>query len=267
MSKEVKTKTSSKPKTNSKKNTTSKKKQTKSNKKVIIRIEGLTKSFKSGFKSNEVHKGVTFDIYDGETLAIIGANGAGKTVLMETLVRIQKQNSGNITYNFDGMDPFEEIGMQFQDADSNSNLTPLELINFIKKMYGKKVDNGQLEEMLDVFGIRPYLKKRIKKLSGGQKQRVNLLLATMHNPKFLILDEFITGLDILSVRDILEYIAKLKEKNNSTLVIISHQPQEIEKLAERIVILKDGVITDEYSNDEVRKKWKGDFTNFLIESI
>ncbi len=268
MSDSKKVKVQSKQKTSSKNSSVLKMKKTQTNKqKAIIKVEDLTKSFKSGLKSNNVHKGVTFNIYEGETLAIIGANGAGKTVLMETLVRIQKQNSGKITFDFNGLDPFEEIGMQFQDADSNSNLTPLELINFIKKMYGEKVDKNQLEEMLDVFGIRSYIKKKIKQLSGGQKQRVNLLLATMHNPKFLILDEFITGLDILSVRDILEYISNLKERNESTLVIISHQPQEIESLADRIIILKDGVITEEYTHEEVKKKWKGDFTNFLLESI
>ncbi len=243
------------------------KKNSKNNSKVIIKVEDLTKSFKTKLKINEVHKGLTFNIYEGETLAIIGANGAGKTVLMETLVRIQKQNSGKITFDFNGLDPFEEIGMQFQEIDLNSDLSPKVLIKFMKKFYGNKVVQEQLEEMIDVFGIRPYIKKKIKKLSGGQKQRVNLLLATMHNPKFMILDEFITGLDVLSVKDILEYIAKLKEKNNSTLVIISHQPQEIKTLSDRVLILKDGIIYNEYTNEEIDKEWKGDFNAFVLDSI
>lgn len=225
------------------------------------------KNIKKSFGTKKVHKGVTFNIKRGETLALIGANGAGKTVLMETLVRVQRQDSGHIEYNFNGTDPFEEIGMQFQDADSNSILRPLDMIKFIKKMYGDKVDNKQLEEMIDIFGVRDYIKTKIKKLSGGQKQRVNLLLATMHNPSLMILDEFITGLDVLSVRDILDYISFLKEKNNATLVIISHQPEEIKSLAQRVIVLKDGVIANELTHKEIDKEYKGKFTDFLIDNI
>ncbi len=233
----------------------------------IIKFEGIKKSFKEKRGMKHVHKDVSFNVIRGETVALIGANGAGKTVLMETLVRVQKQDEGKITYDFQGLDPFNEIGMQFQDADSTGNSTPEEMVKFITKMYGSKVDKAQTAEMIDIYGIRSYYKKKIKKLSGGQRQRVNLLLATMHNPKLMILDEFITGLDILSVRDILEYIDKLKTKNDATLIIISHQPDEIRTLAQRIFVLKDGYVEDEYLTADVEKKYNGNFTNFLLEVI
>ncbi len=229
----------------------------------ILEIENIEKAF----GKNKVHKGVTFKVKRGETLALIGANGAGKTVLMETLVRVQHQDKGTIKYNFKGIDPFEEIGMQFQDADSNTSLTPKNMINFIKKMYPSKVNDEQLEEMINIYGINDYINRKIKKLSGGQKQRVNLLLATMHNPSLMILDEFITGLDVLSVRDILNYIQFLKEKNNSTLIIISHQPEEIKQLADRVIILKDGMIQEEKTVEQINQIYEGNFTNFLLEKI
>lgn len=233
------------------------------NQNIIVKIENLKKSF----KKKEVHKGINLEIIRGETLAIIGANGAGKTVLMETLVRVQKQNEGMISFDFNGEDPFEEIGMQFQDADSSTKLKPAQMVKFIKMMYKNKVDTTQLNEMIDIYGIREYYKRPIKKLSGGQKQRVNLLLATMHNPRFMILDEFITGLDILSVQGILKYIEKLKAKNNSTLVIISHQPEEIKNLADRVAILKDGVIKMILTKEQIIREYNGDYTKFLLENI
>ncbi len=233
----------------------------------IISINEVTKSFREKRGKNKVHKGITLDIARGETVALVGANGAGKTVLMETLVRIIKQDKGYIKYDFEGMDPFEEIGMQFQDADSTGRLTPKEMVTFIKKMYRDKVDDKQLKEMIEIYGIKDYYTKKIKKLSGGQRQRVNLLLATMHNPKLMILDEFITGLDILSVRDILEYIKKLKQMNNSTLIIISHQPDEIKSLSDRIFALKDGVIAGEWMTKDINNQYKGDFSKFLLETI
>ncbi len=229
----------------------------------ILEFQDIEKSF----GKNKVHQGVSFNVERGETLALIGANGAGKTVLMETLVRVQHQDKGVIKYNFKGIDPFEEIGMQFQDADSNTSLTPKHMINFIKKMYPNKVNDEQLEEMINVYGISDYLNRKIKKLSGGQKQRVNLLLATMHNPSLMILDEFITGLDVLSVRDILNYIQFLKEKNNSTLIIISHQPEEIKQLADRVIILKNGTIQEEQTVEQINQTYGGNFTDFLLEKI
>lgn len=233
----------------------------------IIRFEGIKKSFKDKGGKKEVHKGITFSIKRGETVALLGANGAGKTVLMETLVRVQKQDEGKITYDFEGTDPFKEIGMQFQDADATGNLTPKEMVKFISTIYKDKVSDEQTKEMIDIYGIKEYYDRKIKKLSGGQRQRVNLLLATMHNPKLMILDEFITGLDIVSVRDILEYIQMLKKKNNATLIIISHQPEEIKSLSERVFILKDGMIQNEMLTKDIDRKYSGDFSKFLLEVI
>lgn len=233
----------------------------------IIKFEDIQKTFKNKGQDKKVHKGVSFEIQRGETVALLGANGAGKTVLMETLVRVQKQDKGRITYDFNGLNPFLEIGMQFQDADSTGNMTPAEMIKFISIMYSSKVSKEQTDEMIKVYGIEEYINWKIKKLSGGQRQRVNLLLATMHNPKLMILDEFITGLDIVSVRDILEYIKKLKEKNNATLIIISHQPEEIKNLSERVFILKDGIIQDEMKTSDIDKTYNGDFSKFLLEVI
>ncbi len=233
----------------------------------IIRFQGIQKSFKDKGGKKEVHKGITFSIKRGETVALLGANGAGKTVLMETLVRVQKQDEGKITYDFEGDDPFKEIGMQFQDADATGNLTPKEMVKFISTIYKDKVSDEQTEEMINVYGIKEYYDRKIKKLSGGQRQRVNLLLATMHNPKLMILDEFITGLDIVSVRDILEYIQMLKKKNNATLIIISHQPEEIKSLSERVFILKEGIIQDEMLTKDIDRKYSGDFSKFLLEVI
>lgn len=238
------------------------------NKKAFIEIENLQKTFGKGKNKNQVHKDITLKVFEGETLAIIGANGAGKTVLMETLVGVRKQDKGKIIFDFGkGNDPFEEIGMQFQDSDANSKLKPKGMIEFIKRMYKLKVNDKQLEEMIEVFGIKDFLNRKIKKLSGGQRQRLNLLLATMHNPKLMILDEFITGLDIISVHNILDYIKKIKEENNSTMIIISHQPSEIKKLSDRILVLKDGMIKSEYLTKDINEKYDGDFDKFLIEHI
>lgn len=235
--------------------------------KKILQVRDI----KVSFGKNKVLQGINFDLFQGETLAIVGANGAGKTVLMETIIGLQKKDSGIIKFDFfDEKTPMwktqKEIGMQFQDASVSKGFKTIDLIKFYKKSFKPKIDNQQLKEMIEVFGVSDFINKKIKKLSGGQKQRANLLLAIMHNPKLMILDEFITGLDVVSVVGIINYVNKMKIKNASSMIIISHQPEEIKNLADRIITMKNGVITGETTPERAESEY-GSIINFLLEKI
>ena len=83
----------------------------------------------------------------------------------------------------------------------------------------------------------------------------------------MILDEFITGLDIISARDIVNYVFKLREKNKSAMIIVTHQPDEIKDLADKIALIKDGKVQFIKTKEEINKKYKGDFKKFLLEVI
>ncbi len=243
-----------------------KKKNIKTNKKILV-VNDLHVSF----GENKILKGVNFDLNRGETIAIVGKNGAGKTVMMETVVGLIKKDKGEVNIDFfDKKEPIwkerKEIGMQFQDSTVTKNIKAKHLINFYKEIYKEKINDDQIKEMIKIFGIKKILKEKIGKLSGGQKQRINLFLAIMHNPKLMILDEFITGLDIISVIDIINYVNDLKIKNNSSMIIISHQPEEIKNLADRILVLKDGIITLDTTPKKVEKEYES-MTRFLMENI
>lgn len=220
-------------------------------------------------KRKIILKGVSLFVRKGETLALIGANGAGKTVLMETLLGLNKIDSGQIYLNLGKKsykENLKEAGIQFQQSKFPNRSKVKTLINSYKKLYGKKVDKDQLEEMINIFGIRDFYNEKINKLSGGQKQRINLLLSIMHNPKLMILDEFITGLDIRSVRKIVTYVNDLKVKNNSSMIIISHQPEEVQELSDRIIVLNNGVITLETNTNNVLEKYDS-MASFIEENI
>ncbi len=218
----------------------------------------------------EILKGITFGLKQGETLAIVGANGAGKTVLIETILRINEPKSykkmivnlGHKTYT----ENLSEIGIQYQQSKIQSDFKVSEIIDIQKKLYGKKIDNVELQKMIEIFGIYEFVNWKVKGLSGGQKQRLNLLLAVMHQPKIMILDEFITGLDVANVRKIVTYINELKIKNKASMIIISHQPEEIEELSDRIIVMKEGKIIEETSPKEVIKKFNS-MANFIEENI
>jgi|GEM_PF-2188591 len=125
----------------------------------IIEVKDLCVSFKEKHYKNkrkQVLKNVSFDLFKGETLAIVGENGAGKTVLMETLLGLYDKDYGDIglslghDYYYDNL---KEIGMQFQDAKFAHKDKVKDLIKFYKNFYKDRVDPLQLKEMIDVFGI------------------------------------------------------------------------------------------------------------------
>lgn len=234
----------------------------------LISIKNLSTKFKDKKEVKIVHNNLNLDVYEGEVLSIIGANGAGKTVLVETLVGVREIQKGEIVSS-ESIDRFKDIGIQFQTEDNTSELIrPRYLIDFYRDFYGKdKIDEKELSIMIEKFGAKDLLNKKMNKLSGGQRQRINLLLAVMSKPKVLILDEFTTGLDITSVIDILEYIIDLSKKENMTIIIVTHSAKEIKMLSDRVVLIQDGIVKLEKTNKQIDEEYKGDFDQFLIDSI
>ncbi len=234
-------------------------------------IEKLKQEIKpeKGVKKT-VLKGVTLGLRQGETLALVGANGAGKTVMIETLLGINTPDSFEHMFINLGHDSYieniREVGIQYQQSKIQPNLKVKDAIRRQASLYGDRVDFEEVHNMMEAFGIIEFISSKVESLSGGQKQRLNLLLAVLHQPKLMILDEFITGLDVKTVRNIITYINGLKVKNNASMIIISHQPEEIEELADRIIVLKEGKVVDETNPEEVVKKY-GDMAVFLEEVI
>ncbi len=219
-----------------------------------IRISNLN----TKFKNEKVHKNLDLIIKKGERLGIIGRNGSGKTVLLNVLAGIKIPESGNV--EIDG-----KIGIQFQEFKTQVNLKVKDYIEMHIVFLGLKI-NDEINEIIDIFEITPYLNKKIKKISIGQKQRINLLLSIIEKPDILLLDEFVNGLDIISLEKIIDYINK-KVMKNKTIIIVTHQPEELRNLTERIVLIKDGSILKEWKTKDIDKKYNGNFTKFLSETL
>ncbi len=238
-----------------------KKSEIKENK--ILEIKNLHVSF----KDKKVINDVSFFLKEGETIAIIGKNGSGKTVLMETIMSFIEPKSGTIKLNLGEetyVDNLKKVGIQYQDSNFENNI---KVKNIIKNMNNSNINinsNDVMEKLIN-FDINEILNKKVNKISGGQQQRLNLFLSVLHNPKLMILDEFITGLDIVSVRKMVKFINELKIKNNSSMIIVSHQPEEIEKLSDRILVLKEGKIILETTPKEVIEKYGA--TDIFMEEI
>ncbi|MGL5205392.1 MAG: ABC transporter ATP-binding protein, partial [Metamycoplasmataceae bacterium] len=242
----------------------------KGEKKVLIDVVNLRKDFgKLNKRKNAktVLKDITFKIREGEALGILGANGAGKTTLVEILAGLNKQTSGEINYLFDYKKSYlEEVGIQFQESSYPPGLSVREIIAFVIEIYGTKIDDNELNALIHIFGINEFYKKQASSLSGGQQQRLNALLALIHKPKVLFLDEISTGLDITIRTKIKDFIKVYAKENNMTVVLISHDMEEVEYLVDRVIIIDKGIILVDMDKEEILEKHEN-LTDFITPYI
>ena len=218
----------------------------------------MIKDVRKVYGKKSALKGINLNIKKGERVAILGANGAGKTTLLEIISQIRKPTSGSVTYNFSTLiDPRIKIGMQFQESKYPGNLRVIDVLRFYKSVYARNINAESINKLLKILGITSYLKKPIiTRLSGGQKQRFNIFLALFYSPELLILDELSTGLDILSREKIMRFVNELVTENNHTLLLVSHQLDEIDYLTNRIIIIENGVVIIDKFKTEILKTWK-----------
>ncbi len=204
----------------------------------MITIDKLYKKF----DKNEVLKGINLEIKPGGIIAVLGPNGSGKTTLIKSILGMVIPNSGSIALN--GM-PVKnnwkyrnDIDYLPQIANFPSNLSVKELIKMVKNLRPKPATD---QNIIDLFGLAPFLDKKLGNLSGGTKQKVNILLTFMFDSELIILDEPTTGLDPISLINLKKIILTEKEKGK-TILITSHIMSFVEEMADEIVFLLDGKI-------------------------
>ena len=191
-----------------------------------IQVRGLKKSY----GSNIVLGGLDLDIEKGETFALLGVNGAGKTTALECIEGLRKYDSGTITIN-------GKMGIQLQSSSLPAHIKPMEAVRLFSKWNRAKIDFT----MLNALGMKEIEKKQYIQLSTGQKRRLHLALALIGDPDIIFLDEPTAGLDALGRVSLHELIRKLKSQGK-TIVLASHDMAEVEALSDRIAILNDGNI-------------------------
>ncbi|WP_027063420.1 ABC transporter ATP-binding protein [Mesoplasma seiffertii] len=202
----------------------------------IIEIENLNKAF----GKKEVLKNLSLTVNRGERLAILGANGCGKTTLVEMIAQTSRPSSGTIKINIEG-DLRKEIGIQFQQGEWPPGISAADMLMFYRVVYPKFTAAWEAE-LAGVFDIEEFKTRALKKLSGGQKQRFNAMISMMNNPEIVILDELTTGLDMQLQFKIIEFFKKQIQENSKTLLLVSHSPEEVELLCNRMVIIHEGRI-------------------------
>ncbi|MBW0594895.1 ABC transporter ATP-binding protein [Mycoplasma anatis] len=226
---------------------------------VILEVKDIKKSFKSrhiSFKKLEVLKGINLTINEQQKIAIVGKNGSGKTTLAKIIAGFTQQTSGEILYNYDyEISPKEKIALQFQ---SEIDFYRPYVKNIYKDLilgFKKFLDMEFVNKLGEILMIKKYMKRRYDRLSGGERKKVDLFFTLYNKPKIVILDEFTSGLDTDTRVKIREVVENYIEKYQATLILISHNANEIRKLANEIYVLEDGVFNNHIENIQ------GKFTN------
>ena len=198
---------------------------------------------------------VELNIEDGEFIALTGASGSGKTTLLRILAGLEEAE-GVIRVNNEiwlkesySLPPQKrQIGFVFQDYALFDNMTVLENLLFANN------DNTLAQHLLEITELLPLASRTTKRLSGGQKQRVSLARAFMRRPKLLLMDEPLSALDPTIRAKLQDEIYKLHKEFQTTTIMVSHDPSEIFKLADRVILLKNGAITNFTSPEKLYLK-------------
>ncbi|SMO34235.1 ABC transporter ATP-binding protein [Fodinibius sediminis] len=240
----------------------------------MIEIRNLTKSF----GSNLVWEDVAFDIEDGETVAIIGRSGCGKSVLVKHLNALMYPDSGEVV--IDGKNVFDleyvelrkmrqRFGVLFQGSALFDSLNTFENIAFPLR-YFSELDEAQIkqkvEEALEMVNLAGTGDRSPAELSGGMRRRVALARATILQPDFLIYDEPTSGLDPQTSDEINQLIISMAENLNITSIVVTHDIHSVLKIADRVAYLEEQKLYWHGTVEELRKSDNKKLIDFITAS-
>jgi molybdate transport system ATP-binding protein len=208
--------------------------------------------------NGEMNLNINLDIKQGEFLALAGLSGSGKTTLLRILAGLESANGIiNIDNNIWLNDKFclvpqkREIGFVFQDYALFPNFSVIDNLLYVKK------DKELANHLLKITELEELKNRFPQTLSGGQKQRVSLCRALMNRPKLLLMDEPLSALDPEMRTKLQSEILTLHKEFNTTTIMVSHDPSEIYRLANRIVVLNYGQIINDGTPKDILLKTKG----------
>ena len=217
----------------------------------IIKVENLKKIYGKGDAEVAAVNDVSFEVEEGEFIAIIGPSGSGKTTILHTLAGLEKPTSGKVyfydksIYDMNKKDLTilrrQKIGIIYQFYNLIPTLNIEENITLPVELDKQKVDKKKLKEITTFLGIDNRRKHLPNEISGGQQQKVAIGRALMINPTIILADEPTGNLDTKSSKEIIQLLKKTNKEYNQTIIMITHN-LDIAKQADRIIQIEDGKI-------------------------
>ncbi|AIG65141.1 amino acid ABC transporter ATP-binding protein [Weissella tructae] len=240
---------------------------------AIIDVKNVHKRY----GNNEVLKGISLDVNEGEVVVMIGPSGSGKSTFLRMLNRLEEIDEGVI--RIDGDDIYaksnnmdetrEKIGMVFQHFNLFPHLTVLENITLAPTELGRMDKQAAEEEgkrLLAQVGLADKANAKPATLSGGQKQRVAIARALAMHPEILLFDEPTSALDPEMVGDVLQVMKQLAE-DGMTMIVVTHEMGFAKQVADKVVFFADGVIREEGTPEEIFNNPQDDRTKEFLNKV
>ena len=219
-----------------------------------LTVDRLTKSYGTIRAVEEL----SFTVARGEIFGILGPNGSGKTTTLECVLGTRRRDGGDVAVL--GLDPirdrrrlFQNVGVQFQDSAWQAGIRTGEICETTACLYDPVPD---WRESLKRADLEKRIDTAVESLSGGERQKLSILLACIHTPELVFLDELTTGLDPIARRGTWEMIKEM-QRAGTTVVLTSHFMDEVEHLCNRCIVLRAGTKTAEGTVDELMKLGRG----------
>jgi len=222
-----------------------------------LEVVNLRKTFKLSKKQQKLEKtdakqkvacdGLSFTAYPGEIFGLLGPNGAGKTTCLRTISTLIKPDEGDVivggsSVKNDAFDVLGKIGFLTSELKLEDHFTPNYLFTYFSKLHGiddeEKIEETKMK-LFKRFGIDEFMEVKVGELSTGMKQKASIAISLVHNPDFIIFDEPTNGLDVLTARNVTDYLRELKDQGK-TVIISTHILSVVEKLCDRVGIIING---------------------------
>lgn len=218
---------------------------------MSIEVKNLTKIF----DERKVLDDISFKVEDGETLAVVGFSGSGKSTILKLICGLLTPDNGEITTTGG------EIAMVFQYSALFDSLNVADNIAFalherkdLRNKYSEKEIKNIVSEKLELVGLKGIENKFPSELSGGMQKRVSFARAIVTEPKTILYDEPTAGLDPISSTLIEDYIVRLKEETHASSIVVTHQMSTIQRTANRVIMLYDGKIVYEGTPEDMLRQ-------------
>ena len=223
-------------------------------KNCVVKVSNLVKIF----DKRKIINNISFDVSENSVVGILGKNGAGKTTLLGMLMGLILPSSGKIKIlgkdlNKKKNEILKKINFQSPYVDLPKKMTVEQNLYFYSRLYGIKNFKDIVNDLIDKLKMKDLIKKNYGSLSAGQKTKVNLCKALINNPKLLLLDEPTASLDPETSIFIREFLLKFQKKNNSSILITSHNLDEIQSICSKIILLKFGTVVSDGNLNEILK--------------
>jgi ABC-2 type transport system ATP-binding protein len=243
----------------------------------IITSTNLTKSFKARGNRNlitglwrpdwrikEAVKNISFDVTTGESVAFLGPNGAGKTTTTKMMTGLISPSSGQVRVL--GYDPFQrdpkylkQIGLVMGNrAGLNWDLTAKQSFWLLQNIYEipERHCQTRVKHLTELLGVEMHLDTQVRRLSLGERMKLELIAAILHEPKILFLDEPTIGLDVIAKKNIRTFLRQIQKEDAITLVLTSHDMDDVEQVCDRVLVINDGQAIYDDSLDALTSHYK-----------